>query len=283
MTAPAPIQRSKMRAGLIRPYFAYFRIRYFANLQYRTAAWAGLATQFAWGFMMILLYRAFYRSGPEGFSMTFEAVAAYIWLQQALLTFYSIWSLDTTIFKDITDGSLSYELLRPLNLYTWWFAKSAALRVARATLRFLPVLLVAALLPRPYGLTLPASLPAFFMFLVTLVMTLCLVIAYTMFIYIGTIRTLNPQGLRILAISLTELLTGAIVPLPFMPPRVQQILELTPFGVMQNLPLRIYSGDISLEDSFTGFGRQVFWLAVMMLLGRRLMKQALRRITLQGG
>lgn len=283
MTARAPNPSGTGRTGYIKPYFAYFRVRYFANLQYRTAAWAGLATQFAWGFMMILLYRAFYRSGPEGFAMSFEAVAAYIWLQQALLTFYSIWALDTSIFKDIMDGSLAYELLRPLNLYSWWFAKSAALRTARATLRFLPVLVVAALLPRPYGLMLPVSLPAFFMFLVTLAMTLCLVIAYTMFIYIGTIRTLNPQGLRILAVSLTELLTGAIVPLPFMPPRVQRVLELTPFGVMQNLPLRIYSGDISLRGSLTGFSRQVFWLAVMVLLGRRLMKQALRRVTLQGG
>lgn len=267
----------------IRPYLSYFRIRFLGNLQYRTAAWAGLATQFAWGFMMILLYRAFYRSNPMEFPMTFESVAAYIWLQQALLTFYSIWSLDTTIFSDITDGNLAYELLRPLDLYSWWFAKNVALRTARATLRIVPVLLVAFLLPQPYGLTIPASWPALLMFLLTLFMTLGLVIAYTMLVYIGTIRTLNPQGLRVISISLADLLTGAIVPLPFMPERVQRVLAWTPFSVMQNLPFRIYSGDIGIYESLQGFGRQILWLAILVLLGRRFMQHSLRRVVLQGG
>jgi ABC-2 type transport system permease protein len=38
----------------MRPYRALFRIRFTNSLQYRVAAFAGLATQFAWGFMYIL-------------------------------------------------------------------------------------------------------------------------------------------------------------------------------------------------------------------------------------
>ena len=45
--------------------------------------------------------------------------------------------------------------------------------------------------------------------------------------------------------SVTELLQGAIIPLPFFPDAVRQILELLPFAAMQNVPLRVYSGDLS--------------------------------------
>ena len=36
---------------------SFFRMRLINGMQYRTAAWAGIVTQFFWGFMEILLYR----------------------------------------------------------------------------------------------------------------------------------------------------------------------------------------------------------------------------------
>ena len=67
----------------MRSYITLFKIRFINGLQYRIAAWAGLATQFAWGFMNILLFHAFYTENPANFPMTFEQFAAYTWLQQA--------------------------------------------------------------------------------------------------------------------------------------------------------------------------------------------------------
>ena len=32
----------------MKKYLSFFRIRFIAGLQYRAAAWAGIATQFAW-------------------------------------------------------------------------------------------------------------------------------------------------------------------------------------------------------------------------------------------
>ena len=41
------------------------------GLQYRAAALAGVATQFAWGFMEIMIFRAFYRADPASFPYEF--------------------------------------------------------------------------------------------------------------------------------------------------------------------------------------------------------------------
>jgi ABC-2 type transport system permease protein len=52
---------------------------------------------------------------------------------------------------------------------------------------------------------------------------------------------------------------------------------------MQNMPLRIYSGDTAGMDAIHGIGLQLFWVAVMVIFGKLLMKRSLRRVVTQGG
>ena len=47
----------------MRAYISYFKLRFITNLQYRAAAWAGIATQVFFGFIYIMVYIAFYESG----------------------------------------------------------------------------------------------------------------------------------------------------------------------------------------------------------------------------
>ena len=91
----------------MKKYLSFFRIRFAAGLQYRAAAWAGVSTQFAWGGMLILMYRAFYNSGANSFPMTFQALASYVWLQQALLSMFMLWFYDNDIFDSITSGGVA--------------------------------------------------------------------------------------------------------------------------------------------------------------------------------
>ena len=44
----------------MKPYLNYFKLRIITNLQYRTAALAGIATQLFFGFLYIMLYLALY-------------------------------------------------------------------------------------------------------------------------------------------------------------------------------------------------------------------------------
>jgi ABC-2 type transport system permease protein len=85
------------------------------------------------------------------------------------------------------------------------------------------------------------------------------------------------------ALSLTEILSGAIIPLPFLPDKVRQIFELLPFASMQNLPLRIYIGDITGKEMLIGMAVQIFWLVILLFAGRAWMKKALKRVVVQGG
>lgn len=267
----------------MKTYLAVFRIRFINSLQYRSAALAGMATQFAWGFMEILAFAAFYRANPAAFPMEFSHTVSYIWLQQAFLALFMVWFFEGEIFDSISSGNIAYELARPVDLYGRWFSQTAANRVAKAVLRSLPILLVAALVPEPYRLSLPPHAGQFSLFLISALLSLGVVVSFSMLIYITTFYTLSAAGMRIIAAALSDFLAGAIIPLPFFPQPFRAIAEVLPFAAMQNMPLRIYSGNIAGSAALWGIGMQVFWLLSLTLLGRVMMKRALGKVVVQGG
>ena len=271
------------RTPAVRKYLALFRIRFTGSLQYRAAALAGVTTQFAWGIMEILAFSAFHRANPAAFPMELSQTVSYIWLQQAFLALFMMWFFENDIFAAIKDGGLAYDLARPMDLYSRWFCQASATRLAKCLLRCAPILFIAFLLPEPYRISLPHNLGHFGLFILSSALALGVVIAFSMLIYISTIYTLSPIGARLLAGSLADFLSGSIIPLPFFPEGIRQIAELLPFAAMQNTPLRIYSGNITGPELLRTLGLQVFWLVTLTLVGKLWMRQALRRVVVQGG
>ena len=267
----------------MKKYFTYFRIRFIGGLQYRAAALAGVSTQFAWGFLYILLYSAFYRADPNSFPMEFSQLTSYVWLQQAFLALFMNWYYDNDILGMISGGTIAYELVRPLDIYLLWFTKTIAVRVSRAVLRCFPILIVAFLLPDPYGLSLPVSPLHTIMFFLTMLLGMFVVTAFSMLIYCACFYTVNATGVCMVAQAVADFLSGGEIPLPFMPEMLRRIIERTPFGVMQNLPFRIYSGNISGNEMWFLTGMQILWLTVLLFGGWFWMRAALKKVVVQGG
>ena len=80
-----------------------------------------------------------------------------------------------------------------------------------------------------------------------------------------------------------EFLSGNIIPLPFFPKKYLFIVELSPFAYMQNVPFRIYSGNLAGREIYQCILRQIFWLVTLMFLGIVIWKRAEKRIIIQGG
>jgi ABC-2 type transport system permease protein len=267
----------------MKKYLAMFRIRFINALQYRAAALAGMVTQFAWGFMEIFAFAAFYRVNPNAFPMEFSQTVSYIWMQQAFLALFMMWFWENDIAAAITEGSIAYEMSRPVDLYGRWFCQTVANRLARAILRCAPILIVAFIIPEPYRMTPPPNAAQLFLFLPSVMLSLGVVAAFSMLMYISLFYTLSPMGIRIIVAVLSDFLAGATVPLPFFPESIRAAVELLPFAAMQNMPLRIYSGNIAGLDALRGIALQVFWFAALLLIGRLTMRKALKKVVVQGG
>jgi ABC-2 type transport system permease protein len=233
--------------------------------------------------MECLAYKALLDTNAIAFPMEFSALVSYIWLKEAFLALFTTWMTDNDIFSMIIDGGIAYELCRPVSIYSMWYSKNIGGRLAAAALRCGPIILVALLLPKPFRLIFPKSMLSLSLFIVTMFLGLCVTVAFCMLVYILSFFTISPQGLRMVLTGAVEFLSGAIIPLPFIPNPVRGILELLPFASMQNVPLRIYSGDLRGIAMVNAIVLQIFWIVALVLFGKALCKLAERRVVVQGG
>lgn len=254
-----------------------------SGLQYRAAAWAGVCTQFFWGFMYILIYHAFYTSSSAEPPMPYDQLVSYMWLQQAFLAIIMLWWQDGELLANIKNGNVAYELCRPYDLFSFWFVRLLALRVSNVLLRCLPILIVAFFLPKPYNMSMPANMGAAAMFLLSLTLATVLVVAISMFIYILTFITLSQVGSRLIIGVTAEFLSGSVIPVPLMPKVMQTVLNFFPFRYTADLPFRIYSGNIGLQDAVSGILIQLLWILGLLWAGSLAFRKITRRIVIQGG
>lgn len=271
----------------MRPYLAIVAARFQMLLQYRAAAFAGFVTQLFWGAIKVMVFVAFYESTTVAQPMTLGQVLVYIWLGQALLALLP-WNVDQDIAGHVRSGAVAYELLRPLNLYGFWFARTLAFRAAPTLLRMVPMLLFAYLgLPLlglgEWALPLPAGAASAGLFAVSLAATLLLSTAITMVLHISLMWTISGEGFNRLMPGVVPLLAGLIVPLPLYPEWLQPLLFWQPFRGLADVPFRIYSGHIAAAEAWFEIALQAGWCALIVAFGMWLLGRGGRRVAVQGG
>lgn len=110
-----------------------------------------------------------------------------------------------------------------------------------------------------------------------------LVIAFGMIVYMSVFYTISSQGIKLLASSVSEFLGGAVIPLPFLPDGIREIVNILPFASAQNVPFRIYGGDLTGREMYISLLLQCFWFITFLLIGRAMEQRALKRVVIQGG
>ena len=266
----------------MRLYITEFKLRLIIFFQYRASAIAGLSTQFFWALMMILIYMNLFEHGAS-VGITLEQTITYTWLHQALFAFINIRISDNEITGAIKDGNVAYEIVRPYNLYFWWYIKVLSKRVASGLLRFLPVIIIAFLLPKPYGLSIPYSFTSFLLFMITLIFGILLVAALNLLVYTIAFYTYNSNGISSILNVFMELLSGGLVPVVMLPLFIQKSTYYLPFRLISDLPFRVYSGNIYSLNALTGIILQIIWLIILLFVGNLIVKKSLKKVFNQGG
>lgn len=266
----------------MKQYISFFRISVMKGLQYRTAALAGIVTQFFFGFVFIMIFEAFYHNNPNQ-PIELTQVIQMIWLQQSFLIFIMLWFRDPELYNMITKGNIAYELCRPTSLYHYWYARLIGQRLSGAFLRSVPIIIFASLLPSPYTLYPPVSLTAGLLFAVATIFSLLIIVCISMFIYISIFYTKSPAGSFLFFSVFGEFFGGLPIPIPLMPKWLQIICYVLPFRYSGDLPFRIYTGHIHTEEALYSIGIQIFWILLMFLLGKLWMKKALKKVVVLGG
>ncbi len=271
----------------LRACLSLFVIKTAEGFQYRLSGLAGATTSIFWALIEIMVYTVFYQYADNKSAgllagLDLRQVITYSWLAQVLFPIQPM-SIDSDILKKITNGDVGIEMCRPLDLYSHWFAKTAAARLTPLFWRGSVVLLAGILMPPFYRIQTPASLSGLLCMLLSL---LCAVLLCTSFGMVMCAIRLNitwGDGPTYMIMLLGSVLSGSYLPLKLWPDFMQKFLLLQPFAGYLDIPLRLYLGVLPPPDAVWAVGLQLLWSIIFIILGRTLMSVRLNRIIVQGG
>lgn len=263
----------------MKPYWSMWSARFRLLLQYRAAALAGLFTQLVFGFIYLMIYRGFYAASHGPQPMSLEELTSYVWLNQAMLLLIP-WRADDDVAHAVRTGGVVYEMLRPVDLYWFWYSRALARRVAPVLLRCIPMFIVAFAF---LGLQPPPSIASGFAWGAATITSALLSTAWATLLAISLMWTLSGEGVNVMSFSVVMLFSGAIVPLPFFPEWAQRIVYTLPFRGIVDIPYRLYLGHIPPNQAPKLILLQLFWVAVLVTIGRLVLHAGKRRLVVQGG
>jgi len=245
---------------------------------YRQAVLAGTATNVVFGLIKVGILTAVYlaRDGASigGYDLTTSIT--YVWLGQGLLGVVDFWSSDD-LSERIRTGDVVVDLSRPWNMQAALLANDLGRAGYSAVARFIPQLLLGALLFPFRWPTDPLVAPAF---LVSTVLAVLVSFHIRFLLGMTTFWLLDSRGVRGLYGVVSGTLAGLEIPLSYFPGWAQNALMLTPFPSMLQYPINVFVQDGSVLATL---GQQLLWVLLLAAAGRLVLARAMHKVVVQGG
>ena len=185
---------------------------------------------------------------------------------------------DQAISEEVKDGRIAYTLVRPYNYLAYHFFNGLGELMLKMTLIFLlglPLVLYYAGRPTIALAHLP---------LVLLVMFLAVVIDFLVFSIIGLLafKTEDVNAFRMVYQKLVFILGGLMIPLDFLPDRLQGLARVLPFNLTTYAPAKLF---VAFEwmQFWQIVGLQAFWIAVIGTCLALQYRWATRQLEVNGG
>ncbi len=267
----------------MRTFKKVFKIAMLEELQYKMSYISGIICQIAFGFLYIMLYQTFFDNGvPQNFSL--QQMSSYVWLGQiffACMCFVDVCKKEIT--APIVNGDVGYQMVKPVNIYAYWFMQVFSKPTCAAIMRGAPLFIFAVLLPKGYGISLPASPLSAVLFVLAMLLGIVLLTALRMWCYYLVLFTMDSRGVFFTVGAFFSLLSGAVIPIPLMPDGVQKVLDFMPFRYVNDMPYRVYMGNIGLTSAIIQIGIQLVWIVVLVAVGAVLINKKSQKLVVQGG
>ncbi len=258
--------------------WSQIRIGYLTPWAYRTSmllTFGVLAVQVA---LYSVVWRAIYaHQGGTVAGADVETAVGYAVLG---LTIASV--LDTSPFWSIAarvgDGLIGIDLTRPIGLLTQNFAVQTG--YVLAALPAVAVGLATGLVVQ--GLAPPTSAAAAASFALSLVLAFAVSQLITLLMALTSFWTYEVGGLMMAFGVVRTFLSGAVLPLWFMPDWLQAVARALPFQAATYTPLSVYFGRPA-GGLVAALGVQALWILVLSGLCALLWSRARHRVVVQGG
>lgn len=234
-----------------------------------------LAAQIA---LYTVVWRAIYsgRSGTVA-GADVDTTVAYVILGMTLASALNLWP-GQSISERVREGLIGIDLLRPIGLLT----QTLALQVGNVQAN-VPQALIGIGTGFALGGMEPAHDPgAAAGFVVSLVLAFAVSQLITLLMALSSFWTMEVGGTTMLFGVVRTFLSGAVIPLWFMPGWLRTIADVLPFQAATFTPLSIYFGRPP-GGILAALGVQIAWVIVLFGICAWVWSRARSRVVVQGG
>ena len=257
------------------------------NVFQRNLAYKANTIMFILGDMMILavtyyLWKAIYSSASESIlnGFTYNDMIIYVllsFLTQGLIST----EVSNTIFREVRNGSIASNLIKPISYEKRMLFEGFGSVLYQFVLAFIIGFSVVVIISIKTGSGIKFT--NMIIYFVSVVLSYFINFYYSYSMGLLTFKITNMWGVEQIMQAVTALFSGALIPIAFFPEIVQKIFDLFTFKSIIYTPCMIFENKLSSYEICIALGRQVFWVIVMMFIGKMMYKALIKNVTILGG
>ncbi len=263
----------------MRLYWEFSRRSFQRHLTYRSAAVAGLITNFFFGLLRVSVLLALLGPREEYEGMTRAGIYTYVALTQAVITYLSLFGW-YDLADSVHSGEVAHDLLKPMNYFNFWLARDMGRAGVAILLRGITIMLIFSLF---FEMAHPQSVAGWTAVAVAIFLSWLVSFAFRFLLNLTAFWTPNARGIGRFGFIIAWFFSGFLMPLAFFPEWVQQIAHLTPFPYMLNTVVDIYIGKLAGAGLLQAYFIQLVWVIVLVVAGQLVLGTAVKRLVILGG
>ena len=253
-----------------------------AVMAYKYAFFLRWLSNFLTAVVTYYLWSAIYASSPSPVLAGFTAqeMSAYV-----IVSFFTTLIVSTSsggiwqMARDITDGSIAMNLLKPINYQGICISRSLGTLSVDAMIFGFPFLIlfaVTGLLPVP-------SAEAALLYVASILLSFLVLYFFSFCFATLAFYTTYYFGINIAKDVLVQFFSGSLIPLAFFPPAIGNVLRILPFASVNYTPVMIYLGKVSGREALLSMGLQAAWIAALWGMGQLIWRHVTKRLVILGG
>jgi len=182
--------------------------------------------------------------------------------------------------NEINSGNLMNFLLRPVNYFSYWFARDLGDKLMNICFAITELTLIFLFLRPPFFFQTDPFYLLFFIFSTALSLLMYFFINFLL----GLIGFWSPEiwAPRFIFITILGFFAGSLFPLDILPRTIYEILKFLPFTYLMYFPIKIYLGHLSIFEILSGLSISAFWVFAIYFIVKLIWRKGIRSYTAYG-
>lgn len=262
----------------MRAYVEFAKKAFQINITYRADYIAGVINAIIMIFVNISIWKAIYEEEQAVSGVQFKMLITYVVLSFLIQCIYVMDEYHIEI--KVRSGSVGLDMLKPISFNGYIMAFNVGILVFRLVMQLAPALIVSIVL---FNMLPPFSFTMMVYFLLSMFLGYLVLYHLNLIVWLSSFWFYWTFSLVTIKDAAIMILSGALLPLWFMPQALVDFVELTPFASIYYVPISIYLGQVPHEEIVLVLVRQLVWAVVLFTLSRLIWSRAKKKLIVQGG